>query len=102
MEGLRAGPLEAAELTGASWSRPSPTPLVPALPGLVSVALYMFEFNIRSSIVLGAVGAGGIGQELRNAIELLDFPRVLTVVVVVLMTVTAADQLSSRLRRSMS
>ena len=62
----------------------------------------MLEFNIRSSIVLGVVGAGGIGQELKNAIELLDFPRVLTVVVAVLVMVTAVDQLSSRLRRAMS
>ena len=103
IEGLPAGPLEAAELTGASRIKIFAYVLVPdALPGLASVALYMLEFNIRSSIVLGVVGAGGIGQELKNAIELLDFPRVLTVVVVVLVMVTAVDQLSSRLRRALS
>ncbi|MGH9224053.1 MAG: phosphonate ABC transporter, permease protein PhnE, partial [Acidimicrobiales bacterium] len=103
IEGLPAGPLEAAELTGASRLKIVSYSLAPdALPGLASVALYMFEFNIRSSIVLGVVGAGGIGQLLKNAIELLDFPRVLTIVAVILAMVTAVDQLSSRLRRAMA
>lgn len=102
IEGLPAGPLEAARLTGASRARVVAWAVAPdALPGLASVALYVFEFNIRSSIVLGVVGAGGIGQELKNALDLLDFARVLTVVLVILAMVTIVDQVSSRLRRSL-
>ncbi len=93
IEGLPSGPVEAAELTGASRLKVVAYALVPdALPGLASVALYMLEFNIRSSIVLGMVGAGGIGQQLKNSLELLDFPRVLTIVLVILAMVTAVDQ----------
>jgi len=101
IEDLPPGPLEAARLTGASRLKVVSWAVAPdALPGLASVALYVFEFNIRSSIVLGVVGAGGIGQQLKNALELLDFPRVLTVVLVILAMVTLVDQLSSRLRRA--
>lgn len=103
IEGLPPGPLEAAELTGASRLKTFCYALLPdALPALASVTLYMFEFNIRSSIVLGVVGAGGIGQQLKNSIELLDFPRLLTIVLVILTMVTVIDQLSSRLRKAMA
>jgi len=103
IEGLPPGPLEAAELTGASRLKTVSYAVVPdALPSLASVGLYMFEFNIRSSIVLGVVGAGGIGQQLRNSIELLDFPRLFTIVLVILALVTLVDQLSGRLRKSLA
>lgn len=103
IEGLPRGPLEAAELTGASRRKIVSFAVVPdALPSMASVGLYMFEFNIRSSIVLGVVGAGGIGQQLRNSIELLDFPRLFTIVLVILVLVTFVDQLSSRLRKSLA
>lgn len=103
IEDLPSGPIEAAELTGASRLKTVSYAIVPdALPALASVALYMFEFNIRSSVVLGVVGAGGIGQQLRNSIELLDFPRLLTIVLVILVIVTVIDQLSSRLRRALA
>lgn len=103
IEDLPSGPIEAAELTGASRLETVSYAIVPdALPALASVALYMFEFNIRSSVVLGVVGAGGIGQQLRNSIELLDFPRLLTIVLVILVIVTVIDQLSSRLRRALA
>lgn len=103
IEGLPPGPLEAAELTGASRLKTASYAVVPdALPSLASVGLYMFEFNIRSSIVLGVVGAGGIGQQLRNSIELLDFPRLFTIVLVILALVTLVDQLSGRLRKSLA
>jgi phosphonate transport system permease protein len=44
-------------------------------PSLASVGLFWWEFNVRASTVLGVVGAGGIGQELKNSMDLLLFPR---------------------------
>ena len=38
-----------------------------ALPALSSITLYMWEFSVRASTILGVVGAGGIGQELKNS-----------------------------------
>jgi len=69
------------------------------LPALLSISLYIWEFNIRSSTVLGLVGAGGIGQDLKNAVDLLDFPSVSTIILIILAMVTAIDQVSAQLRR---
>jgi phosphonate transport system permease protein len=69
------------------------------LPVLLSTALYLWEFNVRASTVLGVVGAGGIGQELKNSMDLLDFARLFTIIAVILVVVTALDQLSSWLRQ---
>ncbi len=99
IEGMPPGPLEAAELTGAGRLKVVRWALLPDLaPGLVSVGLYMLEFNIRASIVLGVVGAGGIGQQLKNAIDLLNFPRLFTILVIMVVMVSAVDQLSTRIR----
>jgi phosphonate transport system permease protein len=67
-------------------------------PSMVSVVLFWWEFNVRASTVLGVVGAGGIGQELKNSMDLLDFPRLLTIILIILVMVTVIDQLSQSLR----
>ena len=74
--------------------------LVPdVLPVMLSTTLFWWEFNIRASTVLGVVGAGGIGQELKNSMDLLDFPRLFTIIAMILIVVTALDQLSGWLRK---
>lgn len=103
IEEMPTGPLETARLTGAGWSKVVGHAVLPdATPGLFAVSLYVLEYNIRSSTVLGIVGAGGIGLELKNSVDLLNFPRMLTVLLVILIMVTAVDQLSSQLRRRIS
>lgn len=93
-------PLEAVGTTGASRSVAIAYALVPdVLPATLSTTLYLFEFNVRASTVLGVVGAGGIGQELKNSMDLLDFPRLATILIVILVVVTAIDQLAAWLRR---
>ena len=69
------------------------------LPGLSSTILYMWEFSVRASTILGVVGAGGIGQELKNSVDLLQFDRVLTILIIVLAMVSAIDAISAWLRR---
>src|SRR2546425_208124 len=68
-------------------------------PSMAVVGLFWWEFNVRASTVLGVVGAGGIGQELKNSMDLLLFPRLLTILVLILVTVTVIDQTSAWLRR---
>ena len=70
-----------------------------ALPAMVSVGLFWWEFNVRASTVLGVVGAGGIGQELKNSMDLLDFPRLATIIALILVMVTVIDFVSERVRR---
>lgn len=100
IETVPAAPLEAAAMTGASRTSIVTYALLPsALPSLASVSLYVWEANVRTSTILGIVGAGGIGIEIKAAIDLLDFQRLLTLSAIVLVMVTIIDQLSAWLRR---
>jgi phosphonate transport system permease protein len=100
IETIPAAPLEAVAMTGANRAKIVTYAVLPsALPSLASVSLYVWEANVRTSTVLGIVGAGGIGLEIKAAMDLLDFPRLLTLSVIVLVMVTVIDQLSARLRR---
>ncbi len=102
IEAAEPGPLEAVALAGANRIKVIFYALLPdVLPSLTSVTLYVWEFNVRSSTVLGLVGAGGIGQELKNSVDLLNFPRLFTILLVILAMVTGIDQLSAWLRRRM-
>lgn len=100
IETVEQGPLDAAAMTGAGRIKVVLYALLPdVMPALGSISLYMWEFYVRASTVLGIVGAGGIGQELKNGIDLLAFDRVLAILLIVLMMVTAIDALSAWLRR---
>lgn len=103
IETVEQGPLDAARMSGAGRLKVILHALVPdILPGLCSTALYMWEFNLRASTVLGIVGAGGIGQELKNSVDLLLFDRVLTILLIILAMVTAIDLASAALRRRLT
>jgi len=100
IETAEQGPLDAMAMTGASRSKLVVHGLLPdVLPGLTSTTLYIWEWSVRASTVLGVVGAGGIGQELKNSIDLLQFDRVATILALILTMVTAIDGLSAYLRR---
>jgi phosphonate transport system permease protein len=100
IENVPPGPLEAAAATGASRVKVLGFALLPDVaPSMVSVVLFWWEFNVRASTVRGVVGAGGIGQELKSSMDLLDFPRLLTIILIILVMVTVIDQVSQSLRR---
>ena len=95
-------PVEAAISAGSTRAKAAMFILLPStLPQTASVLLYVWEFNIRASTVLGIVGAGGLGQDLKTAIDLLEFNRVLAVLIVIVAMVVAVDRLSARLRRAL-
>lgn len=103
IEAVDKGPVEAAQSTGATRLKIVGLVILPDVtPSLVSILLYLWEFNVRASTVLGIVGAGGIGQELKNSVDLLDFPRLLTILLIILAMVTVIDQLSAWLRKRLS
>lgn len=100
IETTPAAPLEAAQMAGANRTKLVTYALLPAvLPNLASISLYVWEANVRTSTILGIVGAGGIGIEIKAAIDLLDFQKLLTLSVIVLAMVTVIDQFSGWLRR---
>lgn len=102
LENTNLGPFDAVRTTGASRTTSITYALVPdVLPVFLSTSLFWWEFNVRASTVLGVVGAGGIGQELKNSMDLLDFSRLFTIIAIILIVVTLLDQLSSWLRRKL-
>lgn len=103
LENANLAPYQAVRSTGAGRITAVLYALLPdVLPVMLSTALFWWEFNVRASTVLGVVGAGGIGQELKNSMDLLDFPRLFTILALILLVVTALDQLSSWLRRRLA
>ncbi|MSQ41089.1 MAG: phosphonate ABC transporter, permease protein PhnE [Dehalococcoidia bacterium] len=65
---------------------------------LVSQFLFMFEYNIRSSTIMGFVGAGGIGFYMLGYLQLLQYRNLLTALLLTLAVVMAVDYASGKLR----
>lgn len=103
IENAQMGPLEAVRTTGAGRYTAILYALLPdVLPVLLSTTLFWWEFNVRASTVLGVVGAGGIGLELKNSMDLLDFSRLFTIIALILIVVTLLDQFSGWLRKRLT
>ena len=92
-------PLEALAAVGATKGQIIRYAVLPqVLPSLITNSLYRFDTNIRMSIFLGAVGAGGIGFNLVVSIRLLEYQAALSAIIVVLILVLACEKLSDVLR----
>ena len=99
IEATRLDALRAVETTGTGRITAIVYALLPDIaPIVLSTTLFWWEFNVRASTVLGVVGAGGIGQELKNSMDLLDFPRLFTIIAVILIVVTVLDRFSGWMR----
>jgi phosphonate transport system permease protein len=70
------------------------------LPVITSQLLYYFESNTRSATIIGIVGAGGIGLHLSEMIRTVEWQQVSFIIVMMLVTVSVIDLISSRLRMS--
>ena len=68
---------------------------------LTSYTVYRWECAIRSSVVLGFVGAGGLGQQMDNSMKMFNGGEVLTMLVVFVALVALADRISAGLRRAL-
>jgi phosphonate transport system permease protein len=76
--------------------------LLPANAGeLVSYTVYRWECAIRSSVVLGYVGAGGLGQQLDNSAKMFNGGEVATMLLVFVALVALADRVSAVLRKAL-
>lgn len=69
------------------------------LPVIASQVLYFFESNVRSSTIIGIVGAGGIGLMLFEAIQTYEWQRVSFIIGMILIVVAAIDLVSEQLRK---
>lgn len=90
---------EAVRAAGGSWAEAMRFGVLPqSLPGVLSFGLLRLEINVREASVLGLVGAGGIGEELYLAVRQFEYPDISAIIVLILLTVAAIDQLCARLR----
>ena len=98
-------PIEGLASTGANWTQRMLLGLVPQVaPNWLSYALLRFEINIRASAILGFVGAGGIGYELKNAISwgMGKFDEAAAVFILLFVTIVFFDQVSSLVRNRLT
>lgn len=68
---------------------------------LTSYTVYRWECAIRSSVVLGFVGAGGLGQQMDNAMKMFNGGEVATMLLVFMALVALADRVSAWLRKAL-
>lgn len=69
------------------------------LPSFVATTLFALESSTRSSVVLGLVGAGGIGIELSVSMQLLRYDEALTIILCIFFVVLGVERVSSAIRR---
>ncbi|MEA5564029.1 phosphonate ABC transporter, permease protein PhnE [Anabaena sp. UHCC 0399] len=92
--------LESLQVMGASRVQIAQYGILPqVLPLGLGYTLWMFEYNIRAASVLGVVGAGGIGFQLKSYIDGFEYNKATTMMLVLLVVVTVIDSFSSQLRR---
>ena len=92
-------PVEGILSTGGSRFAAIRFGVVPqVLPVFASQILYFFESNTRSATIIGIVGAGGIGLQLSEMIRVLEWQQAAFIILMVLVTVAAIDQVSQHLR----
>jgi phosphonate transport system permease protein len=71
------------------------------LPKLMSIHLYVWEFNVRDSTVLGLIGAGGLGLLVSEAVSLFQWGRLSTVMLTIVVMVALFDTISRRIRHDL-
>ncbi len=99
VEAVDPGPLEALKAVGAGRNRQIVYGVLPQIGAtLTSYVLYIFEINVRASVVIGLVGAGGVGNLLNRYLSFFDYGGLGALIIVVFFVVLAIDQCSVFLR----
>lgn len=102
IESLDMAAIDAVRSVGASPLQVFFNAVWPSvLPQFVSSHLYVWEFNIRDSTILGIVGAGGLGMLISEACALFQWGRLSTILIVVVLLVASFDALSRRIRKAL-
>ncbi len=100
LEAIDMGLPEAVRAVGGRWSQMVRFGALPqATAHYVSYVLYAFELNVRASMVLGLVGAGGIGMILETQRANFEYERVTLIILAVLVAVLIIEQISEFIRK---
>ena len=101
-ENIDMKPVEGLRAVGASYVQTVRFAALPqVLASFTSFTLLRFEINVRGATVLGFVGAGGIGQDLMEAIRKFYYSDVSAILVMIIAVVIALDIGTQQLRRAL-
>lgn len=99
IEAIDSEPMEAVSAIGVSkWQLVRHVVIPESAPHLLSQILYMFDYNVRQTSILGLVGAGGIGFYIINHIKFFEYGKAAVFMLVVLITVLLIDWVSVKIR----
>ncbi|RDJ20769.1 phosphonate ABC transporter, permease protein PhnE [Bosea caraganae] len=102
VENIDMKPVDGMTATGAGWWQMVRFAVVPqVLSNFASYALLRFEINVRGASIMGFVGAGGIGQDLIEAIRKFYFTDVSAILFLIILTVMLIDYGTERLRHAL-
>ncbi|MBB4038475.1 phosphonate transport system permease protein [Microvirga flocculans] len=102
VENIDMKSVEGSVSTGASFSQTVRFAVLPqVLSNFASYTLLRFEINVRGASVMGFVGAGGIGQDLIEAIRKFYYADVSALLLLIILTVTVIDLGTERLRHAL-
>ncbi len=101
IEEIDASQVEAVTAAGASPAQVIDYAIVPQiLPAFAGICVFRWDINIRESAVLGLVGAGGLGLALQDSLNVLAWPQVTVIFVLILLTVLVSEWVSARVRHA--
>lgn len=100
VENVQVRPLQALQRSGARPGQVLAYGVLPALlPQLLTYLCYRWEVIIRSTMIVGFVGAGGLGYEFRLRMSYFHYTEVTLILLVYLLLVVGVDLISAGLRR---
>lgn len=97
-------PVEGLASVGANWSQRMWLGVIPQVaPNWLSYALLRFEINVRASAILGFVGEGGIGHDLKLAMQWGQgrYDDVVAIFLLLFAAIVVIDQISDRYRHKL-
>jgi phosphonate transport system permease protein len=99
IEGIDPGPIEAIRATGGNWLQVVRYGVIPQIvPPFTAFTIYRWDINVRSSIVIGMVGGGGIGFYLIQWIQINQLGAVGSAFIAIAIVVITLDYLSAKVR----
>jgi phosphonate transport system permease protein len=102
VENIDMKPVDGLTATGAGWWQTIRFAVVPqVLSNFASYSLLRFEINVRGASIMGFVGAGGIGQDLIEAIRKFYFSDISAILLLIIVTVMLIDFGTERLRHAL-
>jgi phosphonate transport system permease protein len=100
IEDVPMASINALVVTGANRLQVATHAVLPAtVPTLLGLTLYRLDTNVRSSLVLGFVGGGGLGFAIENAINLFQYQRLIALLMVMALLIGGVEAAAVALRR---